>query len=196
MLLEELKMLEATELEKVDQAKKHHDSITEKFQDFLQMSECTVDGSSDSSSLIQIAEDLHSQTEDLISEFESLRLCPKVNFLNIGFEGSDTDVIVGEISVHGRNTLEEIEAEDDLESHSSSFLLELMPPSISTDEASQPILPQDLGIHLITLNSDSDANDLSPCEPVPQTSSEFSPSGPRKSESKSADDGVNLLTGT
>ena len=98
------------------------------------------------------------------------------------------------------NTLEEIEAEDDLESHSSSAasprLLEPMPPSISTDAASQPILPQDLGIHLITLNSDSDANDPSPCEPVPQTSSELSPSGPRKSESKYADDGVNLLTGT
>ena len=59
-------------------------------------------------SLAQLAEDLHSQTEDLASQFERFKLSQKVDFLNISFEGSDTNVIVGKISVHGRNSRKHI----------------------------------------------------------------------------------------
>ena len=191
ILLEELKILETAELEKAEQVKKHHETITDKFQNFLDMFGCLVDRNSESSSLIQLAEDLHSQTDDLISQFESIKLCRKVNFLHISFEGSDTDVIgiVGKISVHGRSTLVETVMEDDPKSHSlkassTPCLQEPNPHLISTDAVFQPVSSHDLGIQ---------QSPRDPVIPVPHTSSEFSQSDAPKSVS--SDDSAKLLTG-
>ena len=202
MLLEELKNDEATELEKAEKVKKHHETITEKFQNFLQMSQCLVDGNSESSSLIHLAEDLKEQTEDLISQYESFKICQQMNFVNVAFEESDKNSTLGKISVHGQNTLEEKEADDDLKSHSlktspTPCQLEPIQPSHSVDAVSQPVLPQEFGIQQNGSENDSHINhNQSQSGPLPQASPDYFHSvSSWETASASSSEYMNSLTG-
>ena len=103
LLLAELKQFESDELEKAEQLKKHRYDITEKCQNFLQFAECSKDDNCASSDLIQQSNDLHAYAEDLSDQFESFAKKQNEDFVNIYFEQSAEDGVVGKIQKRSSN---------------------------------------------------------------------------------------------